>query len=212
VDDDVLLPGDFVEQHRRCFADPEVAAVAGKIFVPLPGMVCVKENPAAGSTVWDNGGRPWAESVLGSNFSVLRRRCIEAQGFDEQLVGSANYEETDFSHRLTALGYRIRYCDAAWQIHLKAPAGGCRIAGNRSFSEWTKSVNFFTYAFRHPRSPGALNAVRMSFRAGPLRRENVVQPRRWLPAIGHFLYAIAQGFVRGRSPVKSPFSTRAGQP
>jgi GT2 family glycosyltransferase len=208
VDDDVLLPTDFVEQHRRCFADPEVSAVAGKVFVPSSNTPCVKENPAMNAIVWDNGEEPWASTVLGSNFSVLRGRYIEVGGFDEQLVGAVYFDETDFSHRLMALGYRIRYCGAAWQIHLKAPAGGCRIAGNRVFPEWTKSVNFWTYVFRSPKSPHMWTAVRLGLRAGPLRRENVMHPLRWPGACGHFLYAVAQGAIRGRSAVVSPFVSK----
>jgi len=214
VDDDVLLPPGFVEAHRRCYLEPEVAAVVGKIFVPRAGAKVERAAPeASAASIADNGGRPWAEVVLGSNFSARKAVYERVGGFDELLVGHVYYDETDFSHRLTAAGHRIRYSAEAWQVHLKAPSGGCRIPGNDTFPEWMTSVNFLTYMFRYPGRGGARDALKGALRAGPLRKENVVHPTRWPIAWASFGYAVFQGWKRGRAEVRSPFqisSTSAG--
>lgn len=207
VDDDVLLPPGFVEAHRRSYLDREVGAVVGKIFVPRPGEAIDRAAPErSAASIADSGGGPWAAQVLGSNFSVRKALYEEVGGFDEQLVGHVYYDESDFSRRLTAAGHRIRYEADAWQVHLKAPTGGCRIPGNTAFPEWMKSVNFLTFFFRYPLDPSARQALKSAWRAGPLRRENVVAPSRWVKAWLSFGYAIYEGWRRGRADVLSPFS------
>jgi hypothetical protein len=72
-------------------------------------------------------------------------------------------------------------------------------------------VNFLTFFFRYPFQPGARAALKGAWRAGPLRKENVVRPTRWPYAWLSFVYAIYQGWHRGRADILSPF-TNSGPP
>jgi GT2 family glycosyltransferase len=136
---------------------------------------------------------------------VRRSALLAVGGFDEQFVGSAINEESDFARRLLAGGYRIVTEPGVNVLHLRAPAGGCRVPGNLSHPEWAKTVGHWIFAYRHLRGGEFVQEVRRSLRGGPFRRENLVRPWRWPWAWGHFFRAMGEGRRRARAGVVSPF-------
>jgi glycosyltransferase involved in cell wall biosynthesis len=203
LDDDVLLPRAIVERHKAVYRDASVAAITQDIAMDESfdrrNVVGAHPSPTADPRQVDY--------LRGFNFSVRRAAFIEASGFDEQFVGAVYRDEGDFAQRLIRCRRKIvadRRCNV---VHLRAPIGGCRIAGNRSHAEWTTSMNFFLYGFRY----GAIwTELWCALRVGPLRRENVLNPIRWPVAIAGFCRGALEGYRRAYSVVRSPFmDTRA---
>jgi GT2 family glycosyltransferase len=204
LDDDVDLPAGLFAAHRQLHETPGIAGVTQDIST-APGWdrryIDGKIDPA--DPALKQARR--IDYFRGYNFSVKREAYIETSGFDEQFEGAVYRDEGDFAYRLQARGHGIATAPAANVVHLLSPSGGCRIPGNPSHQEWTKSLGFFIYGFRHQR---LRHEIVPSLRAGPLRRENVVHPTRWPMAWIHYLRGFYRGWVRGRHPVVSPFADR----
>ena len=204
IDDDVNLPVDFVARHVAAHREAHFAAITGPVYGPLlPGK---PSREGTGNSV-DVEPVVQQDHLYGGNFSIRKGIFVACGGFDEQYVASANYEENDFARRLMKSGYKIGYAADACLLHLKAPSGGCRIPGNRRNAEWTKSVCYLLFAFRHAQSAAEFGSIFWgALRAGPLRKENILKP--WLlpVALLSFVYAAAQGFKRSRKRVQSPFA------
>jgi GT2 family glycosyltransferase len=201
IDDDVVLPKDYVLRHLRSHDRTKYAAIVGPVV----------EN----QKLIDSWGLDWTGKELvgntrelrGGNFSIKRDVFIACGGFDEGFVRSANYEENDFARRLLKYGYLIGFNEQVRLLHLKAPVGGCRIPGNRSAPEWTKSYCYLLFCFRH--AVGIREIIRLlqeALRGGPLRKENVFSPSRWILAWGSFLFAISRALLNARRGVLSPFT------
>lgn len=149
LDDDVLLPPDFLQMHVRNFVErADVGAVAGRVFDRMklaeadPNLIIEDLPPEAmdPGTAWYSLNlvhtiKP--QQVLtarGCNMS-FRRLLFEQYGlwFDERFQGSAVREESDFCLRIRKTGYKIWYDPAAHLIHLGEESGGCHDISTRSF-------------------------------------------------------------------------------
>ncbi len=215
LDDDVLIPPDLVWKHWMKYQDgSKWEAVGGQVWHRLdrvPVADISLDRPHAGTT----SAVPVAELIpegplFGGHFSVRRETALALGGWDEALVGSANYEESDFIDRLKANGILFVWDPAPWIIHLRLPFGGCRIPGNNAFPEWTKSMNFFLYKYRHPRASRWSHVLWSSLRAGPLRREIVVNPWRWPTAWRGLFEGWREGRKRARNPILPFIQNRSG--
>ena len=134
LDDDVDLPGDFIWRHLRNYDAEEVSAVAGGILNAQS--LCRPEPTRCGSVTWygrviSNFHASWRRNVShgpGGNFSFLREQALRCGGFDEQFVGSALREDTDFCLRYLETGTgRMVFEPGAAVFHHAAPSGGCRV-------------------------------------------------------------------------------------
>ena len=199
LDDDILIPSDLVAQHAQLFRQrPELAAIGGQVWHRKSDFKIRDlsiENPTLGTVIACNLNIEVSHGPLfGGHFSIRRDIALSIGGWDESFIGSANWEEGDLMNRLKAHGYNFIWNPKAWLIHLREPMGGCRIPGNKTFPEWTKTTNFFLYKYRYPTEkswPVVLNAA---LRAGPLRREVVCNPAKWPEAwFGFFM-----GWLEGR--------------
>ena len=147
LDDDVLLPEGFLEAHAQNYENPQIGAVAGRVFDRLkladaiPGLQIEYLPPEA-----MDAGIAWYHLDLvhtvkpqqvitarGCNMS-FRRSLFHDHGiwFDERFRGSAVREESDFCLHIRQTGLKIWYDPAAHLVHLGEETGGCHDVSTRS--------------------------------------------------------------------------------
>jgi len=211
IDDDVLVPRDLLEKHERKYMEnPKLTAVGGQVWHRRDdfdlGALSIT-RPRNGTVRASNfEGVLESGPLFGCHFSIRRSTAWEIGGWDEAFVGSANWEEGDLVHRLKAAGFQFVFDGSIWLIHIREKQGGCRIAGNSAFPEWSKSANFFLYGFRYPGEKSWLEVIRSAVRAGPLRREVVVSPPNWIPAVVGLFRGMYEGRKRaGRAEYRESF-------
>lgn len=205
LDDDIIPAAGLVRLHWERYLDGAGwVAVGGQVWHRLTEVavhhLSLKEpylgtTPALLHRELLPGG-----PLFGGHFSVRREVALAVGGWDEAFVGSANWEEGDIINRLRARGLPFVWDPHPWLIHLRLPVGGCRIPGNRSFPEWTKTANFFLYKYRYPQDKQWKEVLRSALRAGPLRREIVASPLRWPCA----WLGLAKGWLVGREKARTP--------
>ncbi len=148
IDDDVqLTPGLLVAHTKNYVQNPEVGAVAGRVFDKMKlsdsgGDLQIEYLPPEAM----DPGIAWyhidlvhtikPQQVLtarGCNMS-FRREIFTKYGlrFDERFGGSAVREESDFCLRVRQTGYKIWYDPEAHLVHLGEETGGCHDISMRS--------------------------------------------------------------------------------
>ncbi|MEH2320810.1 hormogonium polysaccharide biosynthesis glycosyltransferase HpsN [Nostoc sp.] len=148
IDDDVqLTPGLLAAHAKNYLQNPEVGAVAGRVFDRMKlgdsgGDLEIEYLPPQAM----DPGIAWyyidlvhtikPQQVLtarGCNMS-FRREIFTKYGlrFDERFGGSAVREESDFCLRLRQTGYKIWYDPEAHLVHLGEETGGCHDISMRS--------------------------------------------------------------------------------
>ncbi|MBD2302662.1 glycosyltransferase family 2 protein [Nostoc sp. FACHB-87] len=148
IDDDVKLTPGFLMAHAKNYVqNPEVGAVAGRVFDRMKlgdsgGKLEIEYLPPQAM----DPGIAWyhidlvhtikPQQVLtarGCNMS-FRREIFTKYGlkFDERFRGSAVREESDFCLRLRQTGYKIWYDPKADLVHLGEETGGCHDISMRS--------------------------------------------------------------------------------
>ncbi len=149
IDDDVELPPGYLHEHSRVFIEnPQVGAVAGRVFDRMkladdPDLAIAHLPPAAmdPGIAWyhiDLVHTTEPQQVLtarGCNMS-FRRELFDHHGlrFDERFRGNAVREESDFCLQIRKTGYIIWYSPAAHLVHLGEETGGCHDISTRSLS------------------------------------------------------------------------------
>jgi GT2 family glycosyltransferase len=205
LDDDIIPPSNLVRKHWERHQDGHGwAAVGGQVWHRLPDVDIDQlslDEPQLGTVIGQDSavlmpGGP----LFGGNWSVRREVVLALGGWDESFVGSANWQEGDLMNRMRANGYKFVWDPDIFIIHVRAPFGGCRISGNMSFSEWTKTANFFLYKYRYPAEKSWKEVIVSALRAGPLRREIVYSPWRWPVA----WLGIVKGWWLGRGKANNP--------
>lgn len=148
IDDDVQLPAGFLAAHARNYLEqPEVGAVAGRVFdrmkladskadLTIEYLPPQAMDPGIAWYYIDLVHTVKPQQVLtarGCNMS-FRREIFTQYGlrFDERFGGSAVREESDFCLRLRQTGYQIWYDPAAYLVHLGEETGGCHDISMRS--------------------------------------------------------------------------------
>jgi GT2 family glycosyltransferase len=141
LDDDVRLRPGCLEAHRRAYADPWVGGVTGRIdeVIVRPNSRRLRNGIGLGGRVRTrlDGDRPAPlETLKGANMSMRRAALRSAGPCDEGLRGTALLEDAEWSTRVAALGWRLRFEPAAAVVHLSLPAGGCRVADPLATERW----------------------------------------------------------------------------
>lgn len=158
IDDDVLLPRDFIQRHLKPYEKERVAAVAGRIVYPGEDPGAQRPLPVSARAARDRVDLQIMRHTTpimnplhigGGNFSV--RRCwMEANGgFSNTMHGSALGEDIEFAGRLRRRGGVIVYDPDAWLIHRVDPSGGCRIDDASQFARQRDRMRNFYYAIFH---------------------------------------------------------------
>jgi GT2 family glycosyltransferase len=159
IDDDVELTPGFLTAHVKNYLEnPEIGAVAGRVFDRMKlgdsgGELEIEYLPPEAM----DPGIAWyhidlvhttkPQQVLtarGCNMS-FRREVFTKYGikFDERFRGSAVREESDFCLRFRKTGYKIWYDPEAYLVHLGEETGGCH-------DITTKSLKYqFTFYHNH---------------------------------------------------------------
>lgn len=148
LDDDVELPAGFLAAHVRNYDNPEIGAVAGRVYDRMkladaaPDLAIDYLPPAAmdPGIAWyhiDLVHTQKPQQVItarGCNMS-FRRSLFVNHGlwFDERFQGSAVREESDFCLRIRRTGLKIWYDPQAHLVHLGEETGGCHDISTRSF-------------------------------------------------------------------------------
>ncbi len=155
IDDDVEMQPGFLKAHAKNFENPEVGAVAGRVFDKMK-MADAAQGRTQGEGNYQiieylppqamDPGIAWyyidlvhtikPQQVLtarGCNMSFRRDIFIKYNiWFDERFRGSAVREESDFCLRLRKTGYKIWYDPEAYLVHLGEETGGCHDISTRS--------------------------------------------------------------------------------
>ncbi len=131
LDDDVTLTPGCLSAHVRCYRDPTIGGVVGRIVERVH-----RPNAPPGTNrlgvdgrihVHLESGRPGpVGSLKGANMSVRRAAISPSGGFDPQLLGTHFLEDTELSLQLGAAGWTLWFAPDAQVHHHAAPAGGVR--------------------------------------------------------------------------------------
>lgn len=136
LDDDIIPQPGLISAHAALYEDAKVGGVGGRIVAagdegkPEPSRVVTITAWGAFKDYFYATHAEKVATVRGANMSFRRDLYIKLGGFDENYVGNAMREETDFSFRLRKLGYRLVFEPAAEVFHLLTPTGGAR-SGDR---------------------------------------------------------------------------------
>lgn len=157
LDDDVVLIDEhFLDAHLRPYADPAVGGVTGRIverYVRPNAKDTASHLSPGGRTItnlWGTTARD-IETLKGANMSYRRAACQQVGGFDRQYQGSALLEDSDYSTRVAAAGWRLRYEPDAELIHLSSPSGGVRVEDALRYEYWRfRSTAYFLLRHRGP--------------------------------------------------------------
>lgn len=196
IDDDVLMPANFVEKHRRNYIDPRIVAVAGRVIQKGIVVPDRKKWPS----IMDHRFFPLdsfkrVEGVVafrGCNHSVRVCNLSAIGGFDLNYIGWAFREDSDVALRLWKAGGVIVFDPDACLNHLAIPTGGCRLKNNnKSLSEWMVSFPATYFACRHlfPSRWFWYDIFIGNVRRYILRKDNVYRPWRLPFAIASYFYS-----------------------
>lgn len=169
IDDDVQLPENYLQTHVINYNNPEIGAVAGRVFDRLKlsdsqqkyqGEYAIEYLPPEAmdpGIAWyyidlvHTIKRQQVISVRGCNMS-FRQEIFNKYNiwFDERFRGNAVREESDFCLRIRKTPYKIWYDPEANLIHLGEETGGCHDISTRSLKyQLTFYHNHFLMALKN---------------------------------------------------------------
>ncbi len=210
IDDDVEMPTDFVEKHRKNYSDPNVVAVAGRIIQHGLSIPTRKTWPR----IMDYRFFPLdstqrvvgVASFRGCNHSVRVVSLAEIGGYDQNYIGWAYREDSDVAVRLWKSGARIVFDPDAWLRHLAIPSGGCRLViKNKPLPEWQISFPATYFALRHlfPNRWFWYDLFIGNVRRYILRKSNMFRPWRLPWAVAAYGYSLLLAIKVGIGNPKS---------
>ena len=158
-DDDIIPPENLIELHMENLQRPGMGAATGGVHVerkkqPPKPRPCTISPDGRILDYWNfEVPKGTTDSLRGGNMSIGRQLAIDVGLFDENYIGRANGEETDFSLRILQNGYQIAYDPAAAIVHLGHPTGGSRASkghdeGQYYFESHHNNAYFFAKNFQ----------------------------------------------------------------
>jgi glycosyltransferase involved in cell wall biosynthesis len=119
VDDDVFLPPDFVESHRKSYKDPEISAAGGAVLNDRSHPAVMPPHSDLQGTFIEQvplnwGTKVYTRMLIGCNLSVRRKEALRIGGFDERFMGTFRGEDADFGIRLHRANGRILFDPKIW--------------------------------------------------------------------------------------------------
>lgn len=198
LDDDVLIPRNFVQAYEELFQNAEIDAATGMILVDE------RDNGTIDTSRTHPSVHNGHTMLRGGNFAIRRSVLLAVGGLDENFVGAANYEDADLAWRLDEHGYRVTWTPSPWAYHLNYPSGGGRVVNpnrDRNFA-----YNLFYFHLRHHPSVDAAT-LRKYLRWRVFNRQNLLSPWRLIPRIRDFAlgYRLAKSVAAGgpRLPLRT---------
>lgn len=130
LDDDVIPENNFLDEHRKCYDNPQTGAVAGFIYdsLFLPSNKPSSFNYHTGELIQNFACETSQKTIsfMGAHMSFRRKALQNINGFDIHFTKNALWEEIDCAFRLLNAGYDILFCSNARVKHLRFSKGGCR--------------------------------------------------------------------------------------
>lgn len=131
LDDDIIPSEKLLENHRRCYVNPEIGCVAGYIEDSLfdkNRIIPSSFDPFTGNLIQNFSVKKsqFTISAMGANMSFRRDALQAIGGFDPRFSRNALWEEIDCAFRLLKQNYKIWFCSHARVKHLRSRTGGCR--------------------------------------------------------------------------------------
>lgn len=129
IDDDVIIPSDWLQKICEVFNDPDVAGVGGKVIPQWETSPpdWVQYLPPCYFSLLDKGDKTiemnYPDTPYGCNMAYRRNVILGHSGFPPDGVGGGKIEwkrgdgETGFAKKLYDQGYKIVYCGEAWLYH-----------------------------------------------------------------------------------------------
>ena len=223
VDDDVLVPKDFINRHLSHYcSDPRVDGVTGQVFHARNAFQPPElDNPKVNSIAHFATTQEPRLNLSWPSRSVLETNPVDDRDdTSSSFVATRHFIGCNHSVRRTAAlaigGYDEQFiassqCEDFDMSDRLADAGHLLIydpnawlihlrapsGGTRSgqtWPEWTRTANIFMYMFRHARTHhNYCSLLWRALRTGPLRKTVIMSPHAWLAA----WMAIAKGISYG---------------
>lgn len=149
VDDDVVLPPEFVATHARRYREARIGGVAGRVVVSADVARPLVEPPPATGVDFDRTEPGDAAFARGCNMSFRKDLLVRAGLFDEAYSGHTAGEEEDACFAVRRLGYRIAFDPEAWLVHRYERQGGSRVAIPESGSHVSYYRNKVYFALKN---------------------------------------------------------------
>lgn len=221
LDDDVLLPENFIAAHYNCyenlFQDKQtIVAVAGKSYhrtkvkeklVDHIDLNNFQTYTTSDFKEYSAGLHPLAadDTLVGCNMSFLKSAALAVRGFDENFA--SYYDEADFCFRLKkqlSKSQIIIACPDAYLIHLRAHGGGHEVVTVHSEKELKMILSYNLFAIRHFSSGRMIFKLIKNLRVGPFRKENVLNVKRFFLSLFSYFKSIFLA-IQLRKKVESIF-------
>lgn len=222
LDDDVLLPKGFIEEHfkmyRRPFQEKTVVAIGGKshhrklnIKPEVADLITLddyKPYTSADFSTYQNKLQSLKaeDTLVGCNMSFLRKAALEIQGFDENFT--SYYDEADFCFRLkkySAAKQQVLLINQdAYLIHLRAPGGGHRLRSDKLSDELPRQLSYNLFYIRHTSIAQAIPKIVSNLRVGPFKKSNFLNFKRFFSSFFYYFKSIYRG-VQLKNKIQSPF-------
>ena len=148
IDDDVLLPADWLRWILEPYADPKVGSAGGKVILQIEaqppdwmehfGRVCHSALDLGDKTL----EMSWPDTPWGCNMSVRKTVLYEVGGFNPDFFGDPRFQwwtgdgEWGLAKKIYDAGYKIIYEPKAWLHH--------RIPASRLTEEYFYHRSYFT--------------------------------------------------------------------
>lgn len=211
-DDVVLLDGGFLGAHVRAFDEPGVGGVTGRTIerslTSNSSTTVMRVTPGGRTLINLSGMEPCAVAGLkGANMSFRSSLFDALGGFDRNFIGSAILEDVDFSFRVGAAGWALRFEPRAELLHLSAPRGGVRVADAIAREAWRFRLTCY-FVLKH-RGLAGLAPFALTF--GSIALARVLRWRR--PSAATVLWdAVLSGWADWRRGPDEALSRRPAMP
>lgn len=158
LDDDVLLPKNFLEKHARHYTDTSVHAVTGMILHPgesykdRPRLPIPRRTAARRVDLQTMRYRTPLRNpahFVGANMSFRTDVLVSLGGFSHHFSESALGEDMELAGRLHREGCFSRYDPECWLLHRVTPEGGCRDQGLAAFHRSRSRQRNYYFAVWH---------------------------------------------------------------
>jgi GT2 family glycosyltransferase len=181
IDDDVILPNNYFNEHLHMYKNYNVVSTIGKIYnrnldasIESLDLNFPNINTNENFSYCNNIDIDFKGPGISCNQSFKRITLLEVFGFDENFHGGY-FEDADLVNRIRNKGYKIGFNPEAFLIHLKAPMGGLRFDTIQPISF---EIKFYSYLFFYIRYFKFNLFYLLDFykvlRAGPLLKQNVL--------------------------------------